>query len=99
MTCCVFLSKENWHKKIKYAFGNISHTQYGVFQCDGCKIIVYVIPVFITKKFYKWMSFQDNHVLKLHATITVKNFGIQIEVMEQVKETGHIVFTTLTIFG
>ena len=96
---CFSLQRKLAQRKIKDTFGNISHTQYGVFQCDGCKIIVYVIPVFITKKFYKWMSFQDNHVLKLHATITVKNFGIQIEVMEQVKETGHIVFTTLTIFG
>ena len=96
---CFSLQRKLAQRKIKDTFGNISHTQYGVFQCDGYKIIVDFIPVFMTKKFYKWIIFQDNHVFKLHATITVKDFRIQLEGMEQVKERGHITFKTLTIFG
>ena len=43
-------------------------------------------------------DFKEDHVLKLITRMSVKDCEIQPEVQEQVKERGHILFTTLTLF-
>ena len=86
-------------KCYKDVFDKSYHNQGGLFSVMIAVLLHMKFQILIGSKCYKWILFQDNNVLKLHNQIIVKVYGSHAKVLELVKQGGHILFTSLIIFG
>ena len=83
---------------LNYSFVNNSCNHGGMDQCNDCIIIAHIIQVLYNKKILQMDEFPGKSCFEITKSDGWKDRGIQLEGLKIVKERGHILFKTLTLF-